>query len=159
MYSKDMNVLLRFGNLTLDEISTFESFYRNDLISLLEGNKGFNKIKNTNSNPMKPKAQIRRELNELEKNKDPKIQEFCKVAKDFLTDSIANASTLLGIMTGIVAAGGVCLSICISVMVAILSFMLLVLPPAMICKLFIKEASFLHRISGKSDDKLTLALE
>lgn len=153
MYSKDMNVLLRFGNLTLDEISIFESFYRNDLISLLEGNKGFNKIKNTNSNPMKPKAQIRRELNELEKNKDPKIQEFCKVAKYFLTDSIANASTLLGIMTGIVAAGGVCLSICISVMVAILSFMLLVLPPAMICKLFIKEASFLHRISGKSDDK------
>lgn len=119
---------IRFSNLALEDYIRLNDLYNTKLLESLSGNSNFISIYESTENYVKPKAELRRDAEKLSKSSDSNIAKFGKAVLVFLAKGAKAFDSLCLAITSILTIGGTVLATCISLIIAIILFAVLVVP-------------------------------
>ena len=144
---------IRFSNLSLEDYKTLSQHYNYSLLESLQGDSNFKAIYESTNNYIKPKAELKREAEKLSKNSDTNISKFGKAVIRFLAKGAKAFDDLCLVITTILTIGGATLSTCITLIIGIILFAVLVLPFGIITNGLIKIDRALGKIANPNRDK------
>ena len=142
---------IRFSNLMLEDYNTLKSHYQFKLLESLQNNNNFKAILEASSSNIKPKAELKREAEKLAKNTNETISKFGKCVLHFLAVGAKGIDGLGLAISGVLLAGGIVLATCITLIIGVLLFAVLIVPFAALTKVLAKIdhslGSYLHKTS------------
>ena len=144
---------IRFSNLSLEDYKTLSQHYNYNLLESLQGDNNFKAIYESTNNYIKPKAELKREAEKLSTNSDKNIANFGKAVIRFLAKGAKAFDDLCLVITTILTIGGAILSTCITLIIGIILFAVLVLPFAAITGALAKIDRALGKIANPNRDK------
>lgn len=144
---------IRFSNLSLEDYKTLSQHYNYSLLESLQGDSNFKVIYESTNNYIKPKAELKREAEKLSTNSDKTVANFGKAVIRFLAKGAKAFDDLCLVITTILTIGGATLSTCITLIIGIILFAVLVLPFGIITNGLIKIDRALGKIANPNRDK------
>ena len=146
---------IRFSNLALEDYKTLNDHYNIKLLESLKNEPNFISVYEATNNYVKPKAELKREAEKLSKNKEKPIADFGKAVIEFLAKGVRGIDRLCLTIGVLITVGGAILAVCISLIISILLFAVLVVPAAMLCAALGKlDKSLTKVIKGSKDENV-----
>ena len=142
---------IRFSNLSLEDYNTLKSHYQFKLLESLQSDSNFKAILEASNSNIKSKAELKREAEKLAKNGNEVIAKFGKAVLKFLATGTKALADLGLAISGILVVGGGVLATCITLIIGIILFAVLVVPFGALVSVLIKVdkslGSYLHKTS------------
>lgn len=134
MAIKNVERIIRFsrGTLSYADANITESGYTHGVLPVLMESTDFVAALESKENHVMTQKQMQIEANRLALSNEPVIADFGKAAQEFLAKGVQGFDKLLITISAVVLAGGLILSTCITLIVALILYAVTILPAAAI---------------------------
>jgi hypothetical protein len=121
---------LRFSELTMENYRVLKNRYNIKLLESLQNEPNFISLMESSKSYIKPKNEIKKEAEALANHKEKPVAEFGKAVLEFLAKGVLGFDRLCLAISTVLLVGGVVLAVCISLILTILIFAVMVIPIA-----------------------------
>lgn len=144
---------VKFSNHSLEEYNLMADVCKKQLLSVLESNNNFKVLLESKSSYIKPKNTLKEEASKLANSSIEAVSKFGKAVLKFLATGAKGIDDLCIAISMVLMAGGTALSVCISLLIAIILFAITVVPFAILCKGLVGIDKTLGSYLHTSEDK------